>query len=106
LISQQKINVAAELLMTSSPARKVILFGSYARGDATEDSDVDFLVVEHDVPSKVTEMVRLRRILRPLRLPFDVMVVSEDDIEEWGTLPGTALYWALREGKVLQDAAA
>jgi len=34
------------------------------------------------------------------------MVVSEDDIEEWGRLPGTALYWALREGKVLQDAAA
>ena len=106
MISQQKINVAAELLMTSALARKVILFGSYARGDATEDSDVDFLVVEENVPSKVTEMVRLRRILRPLRLPFDVVVVSENDLEDWGGLPGTALYWALKEGKVLKDASA
>ena len=106
MISQQKINVAADLLMASASIRKVILFGSYARGDATECSDVDFLVVENDVASKVTEMVRLRRILRPLRLPFDVMVVSEDDIEEWGDLPGSALYWALKEGKVLQDAVA
>jgi len=91
--------------MASALVHKVILLGSYARGDATEDSDVDFLVVEKKVPSKVTEIVRLRRILRSLRLPCDVMVVSEDDIEERGTLPGTALYWALKEGKVLQDAA-
>ncbi len=104
MISQQKISMAAELLMASPSTRKVILFGSYARGDASEDSDVDFLVVENDVPSKVREMVRLRRILRPLRLPCDVMVVSENDLEEWGDLPGTALYWALKEGKVLQDA--
>jgi predicted nucleotidyltransferase len=105
MISQQKINVAAELLMSSGSARKVILFGSYARGDATEDSDIDLLVVEKDVSSKVDEMMRFRRLLRPLRLPVDVMVVSESDIEEWGQLPGTALYWALKEGKVLKDVA-
>lgn len=104
MISQEKINSAARLLMSSGTAVKVILFGSYARGDAGEDSDVDFLVVEKHVPSKVKAMVRLRRALRPLQLPVDVMVVSEDDIEQWGRLPGTALYWALKEGKVLQDA--
>jgi len=104
LISQEKISSAAKLLMSSGAAVKVILFGSYARGDANENSDVDFLVVEKHVPSKVKAMVHLRRILRPLQLPVDVMVVSEDDIEEWGKLPGTALYWTLKEGKVLQDA--
>jgi len=105
MISQQKINVAAELLMSSGSARKVILFGSNARGEAGESSDVDFLVVKKNVPSMVREMVRLRRLLRLLRLPVDIMVVSENDLEEWGQLPGTALYWALKEGKVLQDAA-
>lgn len=104
LISQEKINLAAKLLMSSGAAVKVILFGSYARGDADEHSDVDFLVVEKHVSSRVKAMIHLRRILRPLQLPVDVMVVSEDDIEEWGNLPGTALYWALKEGKVLQDA--
>ena len=106
MISQQKINAAAELLISSGHASKVILFGSYARGEASEFSDVDFLVVEREVPSTVREMVRLRRLLRPLRLPVDIMVVSENDLEEWGQLPGTALYWALKEGKVLHNAAA
>ncbi|MDX8404561.1 MAG: nucleotidyltransferase domain-containing protein [Mariprofundus sp.] len=104
MISQEKINSAAKLLISSGNAVKVILFGSYARGDAGEQSDIDFLVVEKEVPSKVKAMVRLRRVLRPLQLPIDVMVVSERDVEEWGGLPGTALYWALKEGKMLQDA--
>jgi len=106
VISVEKIDSAADLLMSYSMARKVILFGSYARGDAKEDSDVDFLVVEKEVVSNVQEMVRLRKILRPLGLPVDVMVVSENDVIEWGHLPGTALYWALKDGKVLRNATA
>lgn len=47
----------------ASPAR-VILFGSYARGDAGPDSDIDFLVIEQDVPDRHGEMVRLEREVR------------------------------------------
>jgi hypothetical protein len=36
-------------------------------------------------------MVRLRRILRPLQIPVDVLVASEKEIEDWGHLPSTTL---------------
>src|SRR5215218_5020819 len=42
------------------PAR-VLLFGSHARGDAGPASDLDFLVIERNVPNRHAEMVRLGR---------------------------------------------
>ncbi len=99
------IRKAVDLLQQAAKPRKIILFGSHARGDAREDSDVDFLVIERSVPNRVAEMVRLRRILSPLRIPVDVRVVSEEAFREWSTTPGTVLYEAALEGKVLYDAA-
>lgn len=78
-----------------------MLFGSHARGEARNDSDLDLLVIERDVVDRAAEMVRLRRVLRPLRVPVDLLVYSTDDVARWGDQPGSALYWALREGKVV-----
>lgn len=46
-------------------------------------------------------MVRLRRALRPLRIAADVLVYSRDEVKRWRDEPGTALYWALKEGRVV-----
>jgi hypothetical protein len=46
-------------------------------------------------------MVRLSDVLRPLRLPADVLVVSDRIFEEWRNIPGTVLYEANKEGRVL-----
>lgn len=78
-----------------------MLFGSCAPGDASEHSDIDLLVIEDEVPDRAREMVRLRRLLRPLRVPADILVYSENEVAQWGNQPGSALYWALREGKVV-----
>ena len=83
---------------------KIILFGSHARGDARHDSDVDFLVVESSVTNRRSEMARLRNLLRPLRIPIDVIVASEAELREWSHLPGHVLYWALKEGKEVHEA--
>lgn len=47
------------------------------------------------------EAVRLRRALRPLVLPTDILVVTEAHVEEWASVPGTVVHAALREGRVL-----
>ena len=104
LIDKNQINQAVEILSKESTALKVILFGSYARGDADYDSDVDFLVIEKVIKDKRKEMTRLRRALLPLRIPVDIIVSDKNTIDEMGQLPGTAIYWALKEGKVMYDA--
>jgi predicted nucleotidyltransferase len=82
---------------------RVILFGSHARGEAGPRSDLDFVVIEPRVASRHAEMVRLRRALRGLRLPIDVLVYSDAQVAEWGDVPGTVLHAALSEGRVLVD---
>ncbi len=52
-----------------------------ARGDAGGESDIDILVVVKGPANRVAEMVRLNRVLRPLRLPIDLLVVSEEEFQ-------------------------
>ncbi len=105
MTAQEAIDTAVRRLVGAVSPRKVILFGSFADGTATSESDVDLLVIEQEVISKRTEMVRLRKAIGSIGFPVDVLVVSEGEISEWGHLPGTAMYWALKNGKVLYEAA-
>ncbi len=101
MISEQTIQQAALLLGEAAKPAQVILFGSYARGDANEESDLDFLVIEAQPHDKFTEMVRLRQVLRPLKVPADVLVYSPAEISQQQNSCASAVYWALLEGKVL-----
>jgi uncharacterized protein len=95
------IEKAVGLLLDAAPAgSKVILFGSYARGDARPDSDLDFLVIEPHLEAYREEMVRLRDVLDPLRVPADVLVTTAAIFEEWRDTPGTVLYEAAKEGRL------
>ena len=106
MISEEQIQAVAERLRQAAPDATIILFGSHARGDPREDSDLDFLVVEPRVESRHAEMVRLSDEIRPLRVPSDIMVVSAEVYEEWANEPGTVIHEAAREGRVLYAPAA
>lgn len=101
MITPEQIAAAVRTLAAAAQPERIVLFGSYARGEAREDSDLDLLVIERQVEDRARAMVRLRRMLRPLRIPVDVLVFSSEDVARWGDQPGSALYWALREGKVV-----
>jgi predicted nucleotidyltransferase len=101
MVTREQIDAAVRILAEAAQPTHIILFGSHARGDAREDSDVDLLVIEPQVEDRAREMVRLRRLLRPLRVPADILVYSAEEVALWGRQPGSALYWALREGRVV-----
>lgn len=86
----------------ASPSR-VVLFGSRARGNAHPDSDLDFLVVEEQVASKLDEMVRLRDSLAGIDVPVDIIVVSREEAEDRARRPGSVVGRALAEGRLLVE---
>ena len=85
------------------PAR-VILFGSYARGEAEATSDLDFLVVQKDGVSRRREIVRLQEALSPLRIPAEVLVIDHEEAER-PERAGDAVREALASGVVLYESA-
>ena len=105
MISEELIQKTIETIIDAVSPRQIILFGSYARGNATDDSDIDLLIVLDQVVDRHMETVKLRRALRPLRVPVDLILVSSVELEEWRGVPGTVLYPAVHEGVTLYDAA-
>lgn len=81
----------------AAPTR-VILFGSYARGDAADDSDVDLLVLVKDTPSRRNLAIKIHRALGGLGKPIDVIVATEDIMGRFGDIPGVIYEEAVRAG--------
>lgn len=82
---------------------KVVLFGSYARGEAHRHSDVDLLVVLRTAEDKRQACVAIREALRDYPICKDIIVTTPEEIARRGQLVGTILRPALREGKVLYE---
>lgn len=96
-----KLRKLTDLLRDAADPAAIILFGSRARGGGDVSSDYDILVVEREVRDRVSEMVRLRRVLSPLRMEMDLIVVSQAAWRDRSAIPGTYLYHAATEGQVL-----
>ena len=80
---------------------KIILFGSYARGEAGPDSDVDLLIVM-PVSGSIRQMaVEIGVALHDIRVPKDVIVTTPEEFEWRKDTIGTIEWPAWREGMVL-----
>ena len=94
-----------ELLARAAKPKYIILFGSRSRGEASEDSDFGVMVVQSEIANRGAEMVRLGRLLRPLDISVDLLVVSTDKFEYWRDTPGNVYFEAASEGRILYEAA-
>jgi uncharacterized protein len=101
----ETIQRLTKLLVQAAKPNRIIMFGSQARGEASEDSDFDVMVVEDSVSDRVGEMVRLNRLLRSLDIPVDLLVVSAEKFDYWCDTPGNVYFEAATEGEVLYEAA-
>ena len=104
MISEQIIQQAVQRVVQIAAPSRVIVFGSHARGDANDGSDLDLLVVEPEVANVGEEMMRLHKALWSLQIPVDILVCSEADFEKKREWRSSAIYWAAREGKTLYAA--
>lgn len=104
MLNNETIQTAVNRMVAAmtAPAR-VILFGSYARGTANEDSDLDLMVIEKGEPDKAAEYLLLRRAIGGIGVGVDVLIYSEEEALSRSQVPGTLPYWAVKEGRVLHD---
>jgi len=104
VISNETILEMTAKIVERFDPHKVVLFGSYARGEATEHSDVDLLVVmEEYAPRGKRSAPIIRMLAQDYALPVDVIVRSQDVLEQWKDVPGSFSRQVSSEGIVLYD---
>ena len=106
LAHQSIVDAARRAAAAASSPPRIIVFGSYARGDADEKSDLDLLVIEREVPDKAAEYLKLHRAVGSIGVGVDVLVYSQEEFERRSQVAGTLPYWAKKEGRLVYDAAA
>jgi len=97
------LSEVVERIVTKFHPVKIILFGSWARGSAREDSDLDLLVVLPEVEHKRKAAIGVLRVLNGLPISKDVVVTTPREIKERGQVIGYILRPALQEGKVIYE---
>jgi predicted nucleotidyltransferase len=106
MLDQDIIQSAVDRLAAaaSSPVR-VILFGSYGRGTADSGSDLDLMVIEREVTDKAAEYLRLMAALGAVApgVGVDLLIYPLSEFERRSQVPGTVLFRARQEGRVLHD---
>jgi len=106
-LSEQLIEGMVQAIVAEVGPRRIYLFGSFARGTPTADSDIDLLIVEDQRfgpdCNRWSELKRIRRVLRPFRVPKDVLVYSRDEFEKWEDSTHHVIAHAIREGKLIYE---
>jgi len=103
MITQKQINEVVEMIASKFKPEKIILFGSYASGTPTEESDLDLLVIkDSDVPSRLQNR-EVRKVTSGLKIPMDVIVKTTNDFERYKDIVGTIIYPANKFGRVVYE---
>ena len=101
MVTEDDIVHVATRIGVAANAERVILFGSYARGEARESSDVDLMVVaESDLP-RFKRSRNLYKLFRPYPFGMDLVVYTPQEVERGKRSPLSFVSAVLRDGKTL-----
>jgi predicted nucleotidyltransferase len=104
-VDETLLNEVVRRILTVACPERIILFGSAATGQMTENSDLDLLVVEPAPSNTRDRSIRIRRALGDVHYPVDVIVMSSERFEETKNIVGGIAYPARKYGRVLYEAA-
>ena len=104
-IDQEIIEEIVRCVTSVVPAERIILFGSAAAGQMNPDSDIDLLVIQPIVSDVRAERLRVRKALRGLNYPFDIILMTKDYFEETKGVIGGIAYPANKQGRIIYEAA-
>lgn len=100
MITEQQIKETANKIGEKFSPEKIILFGSYAWGKPTENSDVDFFIVKET--DNTRDMSRkISRFVFPRPFPIDIIVYTPEQIEKRKQMRDFFLKDILTSGRVL-----
>ncbi len=103
--NKKEIELICDRIVQLYQPDKIILFGSWSRGDAGEHSDIDLLVIsdrEKHLP-RCKRGLDVRLQLSEFKTPKDILFYTHEDVQRWESVPQAFINTVLNEGDVLYE---
>jgi len=103
--TQEKVDLAVKMAVEIAQPSRVILFGSWARGEAKWDSDIDLAVLMPDSAEPELGNVhrKLRRKLDEVPMTIDLVVTTEGCAEQFRGSINSIYHRILQDGQVAYE---
>ncbi len=103
--TQEKVDLAVKAAIEVAQPSRVILFGSWARGEARWDSDLDLAVLLPD--SELSNLTAIRRDLRhrldEVPMTIDLVLTTEGTVDQFRDSINSIYYRILKDGKIAYE---
>ncbi len=99
--NRETLSIIKKSATSLIPNCRVLLFGSRARNDNSNESDYDFLVITKnaiDISQKRAYKSQLRKELAKYKIPADILIQSEEEILIKKEITGHILKQVMKEG--------
>jgi len=100
---RETIATVVDGIVAGRNPENVMLFGSYAHGNPTEDSDLDILVVTEKGLSTEETYELQRELSKRFSIPIQLICVSDEEFRETKDVMGGIAYPAAKYGEVLYE---
>jgi len=100
---EAQLETLIKILVEQVQPEKVVLFGSYADGTATPESDIDLLVILESDLRRDHRQEAISQALRPRRVPIDILAYTPAEVQRCMQMPTSFVRHILTTGKVLYD---
>jgi predicted nucleotidyltransferase len=101
MITEDKIEEIKDKIVKTVSPEKIILFGSYATGEATEESDIDMVVIWDSDLNPHKRNLLLSRLFPKRDFSLDIFAFTKKEAEKLKDITGTILYEAFHHGRVI-----
>ncbi len=102
-VSAELLEYIIQRIVAGAKPEKIILFGSYAYGNPTPDSDLDILIIQETESRPAERVLRISRLLRPRPFPMDILVRTPDEVTEALAAEDPFIHEIMHRGKVLYE---
>jgi uncharacterized protein len=102
-VTEEILAEIVQRIVTKCDPERIILFGSYAYGTASPDSDVDLFIIQKTNLRRVERSVAISELILPRPFPVDILVKTPAEIQEALRKNDPFLQEILNRGRLLYE---